>query len=538
MEFNKPDHLNVITGDISENFKHFKDEIEVYFEATETDKKSNKVQVARLKNLLGSDALKLYKTLNKGIDENETESVVHILKTLEKHCVSKRNETILIHKFFSRRQQEGEPFDKFYMDLRTLIDPCQFDSQENKILRTQIILGIKSDQTKERLLREDAPLEKIVQFCRSVEQTESDMKCITENRNVSILTKRINADDNWQQVPKYSFNNFKGENSNQLSDLGTFNSNNLRPCYRCGRSHDNRACPAFNKQCSKCHKMNHFANVCRSRALPHINEVEQSQMEKQTQDDWALSNEIGAVVNVNSIQTNQWTVRLPIFNSYVTCKIDTGADVNVLSLKTLKSLNLPNSFCIVPSTTQLEAYGGSKINLVGEILLPVNFLSKLYNTTFIIVDNDKATPILGRNSSEAMGLVRRNNISSITQNTCSKRLIDDNKDTFFNKGCFPEVIQLKLKDVAIPKSYPTRREPKTIADRLIAKVEYMECHNIIQKCHAGPNTLQQESIDATRKDKTLSEVISCKVINKNVLLNASTFRVGQPVLVKNAISKH
>lgn len=101
MEFNKPDNLNVITGDLAENFKTFKEEIEVYFEATETDKKSNKIQVARLKNLLGSDALKLYSTLNKSNeDEGEPESVVYILKTLQKHCVPKRNETILIHKFF------------------------------------------------------------------------------------------------------------------------------------------------------------------------------------------------------------------------------------------------------------------------------------------------------------------------------------------------------------------------------------------------------------------------------------------------------
>jgi hypothetical protein len=58
MDFHKPEVLNVTTGHIANNFKHFKEEVLIYIEATETDKKSNKVQVARLKNLLGLKTLK------------------------------------------------------------------------------------------------------------------------------------------------------------------------------------------------------------------------------------------------------------------------------------------------------------------------------------------------------------------------------------------------------------------------------------------------------------------------------------------------
>lgn len=149
----------------------------------------------------------------------------------------------LFTSFFSRKQQDSEPFDKFYIDLKTLIGPCQFDAQESKILRTQIILGIKSDQTKERLLREDVSLEKVVQFCRTVEQTEINMKVITENQNVSSISKKMYSSNGYQQGP----NKVKGGITSQSSDRGIFNSNNCSPCYRCGRSHENRACPAFNR---------------------------------------------------------------------------------------------------------------------------------------------------------------------------------------------------------------------------------------------------------------------------------------------------
>lgn len=38
MDFNKPDYM-VLTGNICENFRRFKQEIQIYFLATETNKK-------------------------------------------------------------------------------------------------------------------------------------------------------------------------------------------------------------------------------------------------------------------------------------------------------------------------------------------------------------------------------------------------------------------------------------------------------------------------------------------------------------------
>jgi len=51
MEFNKSKVLE-LTGNISENVKRFKHEIQIYFLATETNKKSKEIQVARLLNWL------------------------------------------------------------------------------------------------------------------------------------------------------------------------------------------------------------------------------------------------------------------------------------------------------------------------------------------------------------------------------------------------------------------------------------------------------------------------------------------------------
>lgn len=64
MDFNKPDILSIDVN-VPEDFEQFKDGIEHFFIATETYKKTNVVQVAGLKNLMGKEALKLYNSLAK-----------------------------------------------------------------------------------------------------------------------------------------------------------------------------------------------------------------------------------------------------------------------------------------------------------------------------------------------------------------------------------------------------------------------------------------------------------------------------------------
>ncbi|KAI5727417.1 hypothetical protein M8J77_002053 [Diaphorina citri] len=132
--FNKPSELNLQGGDLVQNFKVFKQEVEIYFTATQTEKTKVEVQVARLLNLVGKDGLRVYNTFEK--DENET--VESILKKFEQYCEPKRNEVVQHFHFFSRKQGEGEKFDHFITELKHLVKQCNFGEVEDSLLRTQI----------------------------------------------------------------------------------------------------------------------------------------------------------------------------------------------------------------------------------------------------------------------------------------------------------------------------------------------------------------------------------------------------------------
>lgn len=159
LEFNRPCGL-CLDGNLEENYKTIEQEIRIYFKATETNKKENDVQVARLLNLLGYDGLKLYNTLKK-VDEKD-ETIDSILKSLENYCIPKTNEIMEHFNFFSRKQQEWEQFDIWYTDLKKLIKSCNFGVANDTLLRTQIVLGIYDKESQTRLLIDELSLLKVV----------------------------------------------------------------------------------------------------------------------------------------------------------------------------------------------------------------------------------------------------------------------------------------------------------------------------------------------------------------------------------------
>lgn len=182
MEFNKPEVLK-LTGNVAENYKLFKEEVLVFFEGIETTTKPEKVQVARLLNLIGSDGVKIYRIFNV---EPNNKTVEIVFKKLEEYCTPKRNEVMEHYRFFMRKQEFNEPFDKFYADLRSLIKSCDFEATEEKFLRTQIVLGISDKDLQSKLLREDVNLDKKIRHCQATEQAEINRTILVQENETKI----------------------------------------------------------------------------------------------------------------------------------------------------------------------------------------------------------------------------------------------------------------------------------------------------------------------------------------------------------------
>lgn len=526
MEFNKPDPLNLSEGNISDKFKQFKEEIDIYFIATKTTKESKEIQLARLKNLLGTDGLKLYNSIK---DESVVETVENVMKTLEKHCVPKQNMTMSIHLLFSRKQLPHENFDSFYADLRNLIRCCKFEEQEEKILRALIILGVNNKELQEKLLREDTSFDRVINFCKASELAEKNVRLVnnkgkTDQNNFEVDTvvnskftdgQGMSAIRRFNQQQQQGYNTSQGGYNRQVGKTNN--------CYRCGGIHHGM-CPAIGRICKKCGKPNHFASVCRnnnkfhgSKQCNNLQNVCDNSMSVEDNHE----SDINSLCVVDSIKNkNAWYKTLLVEGKEIKFKLDSGADVNVLPFRYLRNLNLPSK--LKPCNTTLQSFGGFSIKPCGIIDVQIETDQKIDVVSFLIVKNENTVPILGLETCIKFNLLKR--IDSVRNENGGNtdlekeklKIFEENKDVFEGLGCFPDKCKIKIKEGAQPTISTARRLPLKIKDKFKETLDSLVKRGIIQPVEEPVNWVSNVVV-VEKPNGSLRICIDPIELNKNIV---------------------
>ena len=91
---------------------------------------------------------------------------------------------------------------------------------------------------------------------------------------------------------------------------------------------------------------------------------------------------IGILDGDESGITDKWEVDLIIEKKNVCCKLDTGAEANVISSKILNSLKIP-ARRVEPTMTKLRAFGGKMVTLIGKVTLAVG--KEKHKSTFHVI---------------------------------------------------------------------------------------------------------------------------------------------------------
>ncbi len=152
------------------------------------------------------------------------------------------------HIFNTRVQSPGESIDQFVTDLKTKAKSCEYGQLCDSLIKDRIIVGIRDDALRARLLREtDLDLLKAIQMCRAAEASRTQLSQIqvasdTEVHTVRQTRTRHEAQANDPDMSRYI----------------------IRNCKYCGRDHNKGKCPAYGINCKRCEKRNHFARKCMS----------------------------------------------------------------------------------------------------------------------------------------------------------------------------------------------------------------------------------------------------------------------------------
>lgn len=164
-----------LTGNVTENWKKFKQRFDVYMTATGAAEKGDKQKACIF---LKEEAVQVYNTFV--FEEGEEYKLKKkILEKFEVFCTPKHNTTYERHKFFTRVQRFDETIDRYVTELRTMAKNCEFWDLVDSLIRDRIICGVPDNTFKERLLRTvDLTLDNALATCRAAESTKEQIKSI------------------------------------------------------------------------------------------------------------------------------------------------------------------------------------------------------------------------------------------------------------------------------------------------------------------------------------------------------------------------
>ncbi|CAB4036486.1 Retrovirus-related Pol poly from transposon opus, partial [Paramuricea clavata] len=169
-----------------------------------------------------------------------------------------------------------------------------------------------------------------------------------------------------------------------------------RGCSRCGLSYGS-SYHAKNAKCNKCNKIGHYARCCKTKQLTEVS-CRYTQGNKSSEEEFF----IGTITD-NKDDPRRWLVDLPINGHNMKFKIDSGADVSVMSLSSYE--NMYDAPALRPTSHRLKGVNGV-LKCKGTFSSNTEYQGKVY--MFDIYVTDSENNLLSRTMAEKMNLIKLN----------------------------------------------------------------------------------------------------------------------------------
>lgn len=283
-------------------------------------------------------------------------------------------------------QRPGEKAGSFIPALDELSEHCDFGAAGEEHIRDRMVVGIQDKELSRKQLTSDLTLVLTIQTVRQSEEVAAQVSLQGDAAATVQEGRSKNKNTNWKPQRKQG-------NSNAGRKWGETE----KKCERCDKSQHrwgDEKCPASKATCRACHKMGHWARVCRS-GRP-VNEVTETEKVEQ------ISYFLASAWNTKD-KSEAWTVVLRVDSVPAEFKIDTGADVNVVNEDTFHTLKQKKT--LQPSDLPPDSPRKELLRL-GCLNVTVGYKGKDYMSKMYVVHGHKVN-LLSHTLSVEMNLVRR-----------------------------------------------------------------------------------------------------------------------------------
>lgn len=413
------DHLTKVgklklDGQLSDNWRRFKRNFDIFMCAGELNEKSDAIKINTFLNAIGEDAVEVFDSFNLSDEQRAS-----------------YNERFM---FNQRNQKDGESFDAFHIEIKRLARTCEYNENENEMLRDRIVIGVNDQRLQAKLLEtKTLTYDTAVEKCRANEATKEQSSSMNKTATVDIIqesgTMRNRNSTKQNNMPQYNNNNNsdsrnggyrrntnmdteKNREQNSSRNLNNNKNQRILNCNYCGYSHEFGRCPAYGKTCDKCHKKNHFRSCCKSRDIATLSASYENFEDYDFDDNGEF-----LIACLDKISTEEaddviaypWIEKIGINESKVPSKIDTGAEIDVLPLNVLK--RIAPRIEIRETGISLKPFAGESIKPLGTCILNCCFNGMSKKVKFAVVGLN-ITPILGLRTCVRFGIVAPSRIQS------------------------------------------------------------------------------------------------------------------------------
>ena len=425
---------------------------------------------ALLLHYSGPEVDEIFDTLeNTGEDKDYQTGV----EKLTAHFNPQVNTTYEVYNFRKAQQSEGESLDSFHTRLRTLAKTCEF-ADANKEIKEQIILSCKQNALRRKVLREDLDLTALLKAGRALELSETQAKGVESDKTTVNTVKHKSKYETYSRKGK-GRRREKQSQPRAESHKESRKSNGSSKCRNCGGAYPhNDSCPARNKKCISCGKLNHFAKVCRT--------VPSGSVKRVTEEDDTDEEDFVYAVG----EKKQPMCRLAIGGEYVELMLDSGASVNLIDEVTYRRFYKGKAQTLAQAKRRVFSYGSpTPLPLLGTIHAKITAKSNSTSATLHVVKGSSGN-LLGYDTAQRLGLLKIVNQVGIDKTSPQYLASGEFGDLFGGIGKVRgKVVKLHIDSDVQPKQQPHRRIPFHVRKDVEKELERLEHLDIIEKV-TGP----------------------------------------------------